>query len=207
LLPAATAPAPWAKFGSNAVATTKPYLAGESQNSYVSWYANNAATNWPCAKSATTNGALEGTLDLVAAFGAMPTNLYLCAAAYVTTNGGPLVAACPPSAGPNLGTNGFLLLPVVALRDSLGNGTFDLCDPARGFKILSATAQSTNCVIDFAAMPGRAYQVEFAGALNGGWTNLSPGSNFAAPPQLFLDFTDTPAAGTTNRFYRVKLLP
>src|SRR5262249_32681389 len=40
LLPGATAPAPWAKAGNVAVATTKPYLASESQNSYVSWYNN-----------------------------------------------------------------------------------------------------------------------------------------------------------------------
>ena len=48
---------------SRAVSANKPFLATESQNSYVSWFVNNAATNWPCAKSATTAGALEGTLD------------------------------------------------------------------------------------------------------------------------------------------------
>lgn len=76
-------------------------------------------------------------MDLLQAFGYVPTNLYLCAAAYVTTNGGPLVAACPADSGPDIGTNGFFVVPVAALRDSLGNGTFDLLDPARGFKILS----------------------------------------------------------------------
>ena len=104
LLPSASAPAPWAKSGNVAVATTKPYLASESQNTYISWYVNNAQTNWPCAKSSSTSGAMEGTLDLVQAFGYMPTNLYLCAAAYVTTNGGPLVAQCPAGSGPNIDT-------------------------------------------------------------------------------------------------------
>ena len=55
-------------------------------------------------------------------------------------------------------------------------------------------------------MPGRNYQVQFAGALNGAWTNL-PGTNYAAPPQMILNFTDAPPAGTPQRFYRVKLLP
>ena len=95
----------------------------------------------------------------------MPTNLYLCAAAYATANGGPLVAECPAGSGPNIGTNGFLVIPVVALRDSLGNGTFDLLDPARGFKILSVNSQNTNCVLTSAAMPGRDYQVQFVNQL------------------------------------------
>jgi len=207
MLPGASAPAPWAKSGNVAVATTKPYLATESQNSYVSWYVNGAQASWPCAKASTTSGAMEGTMDLVQAFGYVPTNLYLCAAAYVTTNGGPLVAECPAGTGPNIGTNGFFVVPVVALRDSLGNGTFDLCDPARGFKILSAGLQDTNCVLNYAAMPGRAYQMQFVDSLAGVWRNLPGGSSFAVPPQMILNFTDAPPAETPQRFYRVQLLP
>src|SRR5579859_1166573 len=207
LLPGASAPAPWAKSGNVAVATTKPYLASESQNTYISWYVNGAQTNWPCAKSTSTSGAMAGTLDLVQAFGYMPTNLYLCAAAYVTTNGGPLVAQCPAGSGPNIESNEFLVIPVVALRDSLGNGTFDLLDPARGFKILSVGLQNTLCVFNYAAMPGRAYQVQFVNQLGGIWSNLMGSSNFALSPQGMLNFTDAPPAGTPQRFYRVELLP
>ena len=209
LLPAATAAAPWAKAGSNAVATTKPFLAGESVGSYVSWFVNNSATNWPCVKAATNAGAMEGTLDLMAAFGAMPTNLYLCAAAYQTADGGVLGSQCPGAVtnNHNLEANEFLVLPLGALRDSLGNGTLDLCDPARGFKILSATSRSPNRLLNFAVMPGRTYQVQCAPALNGIWSNLPAGSNFAAPPQMILNFTDTPPADAPQRFYRVQLLP
>jgi len=206
LLPAPTAPAPWGKFGSNAVAATKPFLAGKGTDANVSWYVNNLATNWPCIKSPTNAGAMEGTLDLVGAFGAMPTNLYLCAAAYQTASNGVLAAECPPGSGPNLGTNGFLLLPLSALQDSLGHGTLNLCDPARGFRILSAGAQNTNRVLGFAVMPGRSYLVQYAASLNGAWTNL-PGTNYAAPPQMLLNFTDAPPADTPQRFYRVQLLP
>jgi hypothetical protein len=207
LLASASAAAPWAKAGNVAVSTNKPFLAGESLGTYVSWFANNSATNWPCVKAATNSGAMEGTLDLVAAFGYVPTNIYLCAAAYITTNGGALVAQCPAGSGPDLDTNEFLMLPVNALRDSWSNGTLDLCDPARGFKILSAAAQSTNRLLNFAVMPGHAYQVQCANSLNGTWSNLPAGSNFAAPPQMILNFTDTPPAGTPQRFYRVQLLP
>lgn len=102
----------------------------------LSWFVNNTSTNWPFAKSATNSSALEGTLDLVGAFGYLPTNIYLCAAAYLTTNAGSLVAQCPAGSGPNIDTNEFLSIPLTALNDSLGNGTFDLCDPARSFRIL-----------------------------------------------------------------------
>jgi Starch/carbohydrate-binding module (family 53)/Glycosyl hydrolase family 57 len=207
LLLAGTA-APWAKTGTVSVSTSKPFLAAESQGTYVSWFANNAATNWPCAKSATNSGALEGALDLNAAFGYLPTNIFLCAAAYQTTNGGALAAQCPAAvtANGNIETNEFLMLPISALRDSLGNGTLDLCDPARGFKINSTGIQNTNRILNFTVMPGRNYQVQFATSLNSAWTNV-PSTNFAAPPQMNLNFTDAPPAGTPQRFYRVKLLP
>ncbi len=111
-------------------------------------------TNSPCVKSFNNSGAMEGTLDLVRAFGYLPTNLYLCAAAYVTTDGGQLVAQCPAGSGPNIDTNGFLMLPVAALRDSLGNGTFDLGNPSRGFGVSSASATvRTNTSAVVAAVP------------------------------------------------------
>jgi hypothetical protein len=98
------------------------------------------------------------------------------------------------------------MLPVAALKDSWGNGTLDLCDPARGFKIFSASTQGPNRVLNFTVMPGHNYQIQFANSLTGGWTNL-PATNYAAPPQTILNVTDAPPAGTPQRFYRVKLLP
>ena len=198
--------APWAKAGSVAVSSSKPFLASESQNSYVSWFANTTATNWPCSKSSATSGALEGTLDLVAAFGSVPTNLYLCAAAYQTANGGALAAQSPAGSGANIDTNEFFVLPLAALRDSWGNGTLDLCDPARSFKINSALPQSTNRVLNFSVMPGRNYQIQYAPQLGGVWSNL-PGTNFAPPPQTILNVTDAPPVVVPQRFYRVRLLP
>ena len=207
LLPGATAAAPWAKSGTIAVAANKPFLAGESQNTYVSWFVNNAATNWLCAKSATNSGALEGTLDLVGAFGYLPANIYLCAAAYQTADGGALAAQCPAGSGPNIDTNEFFVIPIAALRDSPGNGTFDLLDPARGFRILSAGATPAGLTLNWATMPGYSYQVVYANSLLNSWSNLPGASNLAGPLQLNLSYTDAPPVSVTQRFYRVKLLP
>jgi hypothetical protein len=207
LLPAATAGAPWAKAGAVAVGVNKPFLASESQNSYLSWFVNHAATNWPCAKSAANAGALEGTLDLVAAFGYLPANVYLCAAAYQTADGGALVRQCPAGSGPNLDPDEFLAIPVAALRDSPGNGTFDLCDPARGFRILSSGSTTNGCRLNWAAMPGRAYQVQCAGQPGGAWSNLSTGPIYAGSLQMQLNYTDAPSMIAPQRFYRIELLP
>ena len=207
LLSSANATAPWAKAGTVAVSASKPFLASESQNSYVSWFVNNAATNWPCAKSATTAGALEGTLDLLAAFGTVPANLYLCAAAYQTANSGALAAQAPDGSGPNLDTNEFWVIPIAALRDLNANGTFDRLEPALDFKLLAAQPVAGGFSLNWASMPGRNYQVVYAGALGNGWSNLPGASNVAGPLQLFMSYTDAPPALATQRFYRVKLLP
>jgi len=58
----------------------------------------------------------------------------------------------------------------------------------------------------WAAMPGRAYQIQFVDSPGGISGNLPGGSNFAVPPQSILNFTDPPPAGTPERFYR-GLLP
>jgi hypothetical protein len=56
-------------------------------------------------------------------------------------------------------------------------------------------------------MPGRAYHIQFGDSLGCVWSNLPGGSDSAVPPQMILNFTDVPPAGTPQRFYRVELLP
>lgn len=204
----ATNPAPWAKAGMVAVATNKPYLAAESQNTYISWYLNDTQTNYPCAKSAATNGAMEGTIDLMLAFGHIPTNIYLCAAAYVTTNGGALVAQCPAGSGPNINPGGFLEIPTVALSDSNGSGVFDRLDPTRGFVLLGASlTNGVGFTLNWASMPGHGYQVVYRNALSNPWTNLPGASNVAGPLQLILSYTDPVPTNAAKRFYGIKLAP
>ena len=204
----ATNPAPWAKAGEVAVSPNKPYLAAESQDTYISWYNNNIQTNYPCSKSYNTSGAMAGTIDLLAAFGYMPTNIYLCAAAYVTTNGGPLVGQCPAGSGPNINPGGFLEIPTAALQDSEGNGVFNLLDPARGFVVLGAgMTNGAGFTLNWASMPGRGYQVLYSDALGGSWSALPGATNVAGPLLLILSYTDAVPTNVPERFYRVELAP
>jgi hypothetical protein len=202
LLPSANAAAPWAKSGKIAVAASKPFLAGESVGTYVSWF--NAPAGSQAVKAATNSGAMEGTIDLVAAFGAMPANIYLCSAAYQTADGGVLASSCPTNAGPDIGTNGFFSIPLVALRDHNGDGKYDRLDPLLDFKLLDARVESNGLALTWASFPGRAYQLETVAALGGAWSNV-PGSTLTAGVlQAELQFT-TPITNGSG-FFRARLL-
>jgi hypothetical protein len=205
LLPGATANSPWAKAGKTAVATSKPFLAGESVGSYVSWF--NAPAGSQVVKAATNSGAMEGTMDLIAAFGAMPTNIYLCSAAYQTADGGALASQCPSGSGPDLDPNEFFVIPTIALRDHNGDGKFDRVDPAMDFKILSSRATNSGVVLDWASFPGRAYQLENVGALGGTWSNASGGALTAGVLQAELQTTASFSTNSGVGFWRVRLLP
>ena len=65
----------------------------------------------------------------------MPTNIYLCAAAYQTADGGALAAQCPAGSGPDIDPGEFFVIPTAALHDNNGNGKFDRLDPALGFTL------------------------------------------------------------------------
>ena len=186
------------------MATNKPYLAAESQNTYVSWYVNGLQINSPAVKGTTNSSALEGLIDLVQVFGSIPTNLYLCAAAYITTNGGPLVARCPAGSAPNINTNEFFVIPTAALQDTNGSGTFDRLDPRKGFKLQSIQHVGNGYALNWAAMPGHVYQLLSAGSLAASWSN-APAFYTAGPVQLFMACTDAPPPSAGQKYYRVKL--
>ena len=151
---------------------------------------------------------MAGTIDLVAAFGYMPTNIYLCAAAYQTADNGGLAAQCPAGTGPDIDPGEFFVIPTAALLDHNADGTFDRLDPALGFRLQSLEATGGGYVINWAAMPGHTYQLVWADALVGAtWSNLPSSLTTAGPLQLWLSCTDPPPAAATQRFYRVKLAP
>ena len=187
------------------VATGKPFLAGESIGTYVSWF--NAPAGAQAIKSATNSGQMEGTIDLVSAFGYLPTNIYLCSAAYQTADGGAWAASCPSNTGPDIGTNGFLCLPLVALRDNNGDGIYDRVQPGMDFIVQKFSRTNTSFTLDCAAMPGRNYQLSYRDNLtNGGaWIDLPGATNGCGPLQTSVLFT-APATNA-QRFYRVRLLP
>jgi phosphatidylinositol-3-phosphatase len=200
----------WSKTGMNAVDPSKPFLSGESVNTYVGWQ-NTTAANLAY-KAPTNSGLLEGTLDLVQAFGPniMTGAVYIAAAAYSTTNGGALVAQGPPGNGDrNIDSNEFLTVPIPALLDNNFDGIYDRLDPKIGFMVLSTQSLSNgNLVVSWAAEPRRNYQVQFADALASptAWQDLPGGQTNAGQGQLTLSLTDSSVPGATNRFYRVRLL-
>ena len=204
LLPAATANAPWAKAGKVAVATGKPFLAGESASAYVSWF--NAPAGTQTAKAVTSAGQMEGTIDLVAAFGALPTNIYLCAAAYQTADGGALASQCPTGSGPDIDPNEFFVIPTSALSDSNGDNLFDLLDPQLGFRLWMQNAAPDSVILNWGAMPGHVYGLLYTDALGSGWSRLAGSSNLAGPLQTTLSMTNVLSGNVSGRFFRAQLL-
>jgi hypothetical protein len=205
LLPSPVTAAPWAKAGTTCLAATKPFISTESQNAYVTW--NNAPGSSAVAKSSTTSGVLEGVIDLVEEFGAMPANIYLSAAAYATADGGALVLQSPAGNGGNLETNEFLVIPIAALSDSNADGKFDRVDPSLDFKLLSIAASGGALSVKWAAMPYRTYELEFANTLPATWSNWSGSLTTAGPLQLELGHVAGLNTNPPARLLRVKLRP
>src|SRR5262249_45139290 len=144
-----------AKTGKVAVASTKPYLASESLNTYIAWY--NAPTGSQAFKASSTSGQMEGSIDLVAAFGHLPDTIYLCAAAYQTADGGPLAAQSSTGTGPDLDPNEFFAIPTIALRDNNADGKFDRLDPNLDFVLQSIQTVPSGYALNWSAMPGHSY--------------------------------------------------
>ncbi len=176
-------------------------------NNFVGWQTINGTTvtaSNQVIKAATNAGQMQGTIDLVQQFGSMPSTLYLCAAAYNTTNGGALVAQVPSGNGNgNIESNEFLAVPVASIRDSNGDGVLDDLDPNIGFIVQNAQPATNGVTITWVAVPGKSYQVIYSSSLSGGWTNLPNAQVTAASGQTSLSFTDTSVTNGIQRFYKV----
>lgn len=140
LLPGATAAAPWSKRGLIAADTTKPYLAAEGGNSWSGWF--NAPVDALLQRSPTEVGVLEGAIDLVGQFGAMPEFIHIAVVAYETRNAitwdasaGRVVGQVPLAVvlDDDITPDEFLKIPVRSITDSAGEGRFDVLVPGRGF--------------------------------------------------------------------------
>lgn len=190
----------WSKAGSNAVATTKPFLGGESINNYVGWQ-NTTASN-ACIKAATNTGTMEGVINLTQAFGSVPSNIFVFAAAYNTTNGAALFLQAPAGNGNgNIESNEFLMLSIPAITDNDGNGIYDRLEPSKGFVIQKIQpAVAGGFTITWAAVPGKTYEVMYCDSLGGGWQFLI--QKTAQTGEITLSHTDNTAL--THRFYKVK---
>jgi hypothetical protein len=213
VLPTASQPAfpSWQKAGNVAVDSSKPFLGGESQNTFVGWFTNQTSTGFPAAKWPVHDaGVMEGTIDLVKAFGQLPDTIYLCAVAYSTGNGGGLVAQTPAGNGDgNIDSNEFLAIPTVALKDDNGDCVCDRLDPAIGFavtKVLPAPVGGFS--VTWAAVPGKTYALTYSESPGGPWHEDLPNSVLTAQAgQSVLSYTDSTTPSVSRRFYRIRLVP
>lgn len=78
----------WAKNGQ--VAAWDAFLADENDNDYREWFDHSGATQ---AGTGANGGVLEGVIDLVDEFGAIPDDIYLAVALFDSADGGSLISA------------------------------------------------------------------------------------------------------------------
>lgn len=160
LLPAATRGARWNKKGFIAHPSGKPYIGAESTTSdFIGWFDAPASAN--AFRSDTGGEKIEGTLDLVEAFGHLPPTIYIAAASYGTDDLNTLNSQGPLGNGDeNIDPDEFLAIPVEAIRDNAGVGFFERLDPARGFAIDAAdAAEDQPFRIEWKVVPNRAYHI------------------------------------------------
>lgn len=99
-LPGALQAANWAKAGQ--IAGWDAYLADENDNDYEAW------TGAPAGSAIATGpngGVLEGTIDLAAMFGSVPSEIYLAVGLFGNANGGALVSSQQVPASVNANGN------------------------------------------------------------------------------------------------------
>jgi hypothetical protein len=167
LLPSATAPAPWAKRGLTALPEGSPYLAAEGANDYAGWF--NAANPTRLAKSPTNAGVLEGSVDLLEQFGAVPEFVYIAAVAYetsdasvVSTSFGRVVSQAPAAvvADDMIGPEEFLRIPLRSVADSAADGRYDTLVPGRGFSAnVVPPGGGAAAKVQWKSVPGHTYRV------------------------------------------------
>jgi hypothetical protein len=194
--------APWNKAGQVAFnINTKPYLAQSGSTKAVSWSNAGAGSLCPATVPA---GFMEGTMDLAAAFGNVPSKVYIALARYAAGTGGVLVTNTQVPVGngsSNIETNEFLTVPLSSLRDDTLNGVLDVLEPSAAF----SAAFSNNpgvFVVRWASVPGYSYRVLSTDNLLNTFQALSP--TLVADPGVFsLSYTDAPPPVVSQRLYRV----
>ena len=201
LLASASAPAPWSKAGMVAVAANKPFIGGESAGTFCGWF--NAPVSSPVVKSAATSGQMEGTINLAAAFGSVPSTIYVAAAAYATANGGALVSQGPLGNGDgNIDPGEFMQLSIAAIQDENADGKYDRLDAVLGFVVAQIMQANGTVTVTWNSVPGKNYVLEGCDQLGGTWSAVT-NQMTAGPGQLVLSGNDVSAM--PSRFYRVRL--
>ncbi len=206
LLPSATTPNPWSKSGTMAIPGNKPFLAGESDSVFAGWFNTSGATS--LFKGNINSIQLEGSIDLIANFGAIPETIYLAAIAFDTSDGGGINAQAPTGNGNDmLEPAEFLAVTVKAISDRALNGTFDILAPERDFGFTTVTVDDFNRPqLGGLAIPGTTFILHRGTNLSIAsetWpavaTNTSPAGSF------FLTVTDPAPNLDGAAFYRLRL--
>ncbi|HUJ09915.1 MAG TPA: DUF362 domain-containing protein [Verrucomicrobiae bacterium] len=199
-------PAPWSKSGQVAFDIfNKPYLGQKGTTNVISW--SNGGASSTCAAAASTNGYMEGTIDLVQAFGTVPQTLYIAFAAYAVGNGGGLASACQVPAGNGNGTiesNEFIAVPTAVIGDEDLDGTLDSLDPTREFRVRNAAPTVGGFALNWPSIPAHIYRVYYTDDLTQEFQLLS-GDLLAAQRQFSMAYTNNTTS--THRFYRIHLAP
>lgn len=192
----------WNKTGSNTVATTKPFLGAESQNNYIGWQ-NTTASN-AAVKAVTNTGTMEGVINLREAFGSVPAEIFVFAAAYNTQDGGALVAQAPAGNGNGqIESNEFYRISIPAIVDNNGDGLYDRLDPQLDFVVTAISRTGTVTYITWNSVPNTQYQLTKSPAPGGPYTNVGAPVT-AQPGQLSMTGTETNSADAF--FYKVKAI-
>ena len=210
----------WSKVGKIAVPANSPVLCMESANGWAGWQRNDGTGSVAgTAKTTDANGQpgqhVEGVIDLVETFGAMPETLYIASAAYQTFNQGILGAQAPaavsaPGAEPgNIDPAEFLVVPVASIRDNSGGNKLDRLDPQRGFRIARTLPVTGGLSLGVPTVPGKRYQVKYKAALSDA-TWADAGSVVTGSGDAEQAMSATPPAGSNagpSGFYRVEVVP
>lgn len=205
LLPSSTAPARWAKSGFTAHPSSKPYLGAENNGDYISW--SNAPASSGSARAASAGGVMEGVLDLVDTFGAMPQVIHVAAAAYQTADGGVLVEQAPAgNSDGNIDPGEFLSIPLETLRDSTGTGVFDRRNPALGFRASAGDdSPASGFTVRWTSVPGKRYQLWRSTTLSAGeWEKVHPEPLTGPSGASEMSHTDAASVSLGRAFYRVE---
>ncbi|MEM1083676.1 MAG: hypothetical protein AAGI48_06100 [Verrucomicrobiota bacterium] len=199
----AAGPAPWEKSGVVALPELSPYIGAESDNNYAGWF-NDNGVGTEVARGP-EGQQLEGTIDLTV-FGGDPGEVYLCALAYQTTNGGLLAAQAPDETGTSgsVEADELLRIPLEALRDEDANGVFDLLEPGKGFVVTEVSHAGGDLELSWRAFPGRSYCIETVIDPGGEWVEIPELEFTAGETEMLLTATIPTSEGEPRRFYRVK---
>lgn len=203
----------WGKAGLVAVPSTAAVLCMESTNGWAGWqWQNPGGTSLAGGVNKNPSGQLEGTIDLVDTFGAVPDTLYIASAAFQTPNGGILGAQAPAKVvdDGNLDPSEFLAIPTAAIKDSVGDDQFDFVAPDRKFRAALSPEAGGKLKLAWPAVPGKTYRVTYKNSLTDPtWLSDLPGSMVTVPVSTGTagsEFSDS-SPGIQQRFYRVEIVP